>query len=253
MRRFAPLALAVLLALAGCENTTSDVETGINPPAAGLIFTGALTTALLGAEAAWVVDADALGELRCPIAELDSDDLRADYQGCLPESGLTSELFNGTLNLTVPQGTGLFDGTLSALGPDEAAATGSITGSASRAGDLLSADVTLGDIAWTELRSESPIADGFFDIDGDADEIRVTVDGGTWDRGQGRVYSFWLDDVVLLRGELDTCVIPVAGSFRAQRGNVEATIEFSEAAAAEGSVLVTITGEDEPSSLRPCG
>jgi len=253
VRRFVAVAALLVLAGPGCENTTSDVETGISPPAAGLIFTGALTTALLAAEAAWVVDVDVHGDLQCPVAEMDSDTLRAQYSGCEPESGLTSELFDGALNLTVPVGTGLFDGTLSALGPDGAVATGSITGSASSAGDFVAADVTLQEVAWTELRGESPIVEGFFDVDGDSDEITVMVDGASWDRGQGRVYTFWFEDVVVPRGSLDTCAIPVAGTFRAQRGNAQATVHFSEEAAAEGTVSVELLGEDEPSSLRPCG
>jgi hypothetical protein len=245
--------LSVLLLCVGCENTTSEIERGISPPAAGLTFTGALAGALLAAETAWVVDADALDELECPGAEMDSDDLRAEYADCVPDSGLTTDVLSGVLNLTVPVGTGLFDGTLSAFGSDESFATGSLTGSASRSGDLLSADVTLTDMAWADLRGETPVLNGFFDIDADADAITINVDGASWDRGETRDYTFWLEDVVVLRGELDNCVIPQSGSFRVQRDGVEANIEFSPEAAEEGVVSVTIIGQEESSSLRPCG
>lgn len=253
MRRVPTLVLGATLALVGCDDTTSPVETGISVPAAGLTFTGVLASALLGAEAAWVVDADEVDILDCPAAELDSDDLRAEYVDCVPNSGLTGDVFTGVLNLTVPAGTGLFDGTMSNFGSDDSTATGSITGSASRAGDLLSADVTLTAVAWADLRTESPVVDGFFDIDGDADEIVVNVDGGVWDRGQGRIYDFWLEDAVVPRGTFDTCVIPSGGSFMVQRDGVEARVEFSPEAAAEGVVSVRILGDEEPSSLRPCG
>ena len=171
----------------------------------------------------------------------------------MPDSGLTGDVLSGVFNLTVPAGTGLFDGTLSAMGPGESAATGSIIGSASRAGDLLSAEIDLVDVAWADLRGESPIVNAFYDIDGDANRITINVDGGTWDRGQARAYVFWLDGVVVPRGTLDTCVIPDAGTFRVQRDNIEATVVFSPEAAAEGTVSVSISGADEPASLRPCG
>jgi len=245
--------LIVAVALVGCQNTTSDVETGVSVPAAGLVFTGALASALLSAEAAWVVSAPEPDTLQCPVTDLDGDDLHAEYVDCLPESGLTSDVLAGAINLTVPAGTGLFDGTLSALGSGDSTATGSVTGSGSRAGDLLSADVTVTDLAWVELRTESPVINAFFAMDADADEAIVNVDGGVWDRGQGRVYDFWLEDVVVPRGAFDTCVIPEAGTFRVQRDNVEARIDFSPEAAADGAVSVNIIGGDDASSLRPCG
>ncbi len=247
------LAFAALAALVGCNATSSQVETGVSVPAAGLTFTGALASALLGAETAWVVDADDIDQLVCPGADLDGDDLRAEYIECVPESGLTGDVFSGSIELTVPAGSGLFDGDLTDLGSGDSTATGGITGSASRAGDLLSADVTLGEVQWADLRTESPVIDAFFDIDGDATEVVVNVDGGTWDRGEGRVYDFWFEDAVVPRGSFDTCVIPESGSFRVQRDNVEARIEFSPEAAAEGEVSVNIIGGDDVSSLRPCG
>lgn len=256
MRNRAALS-AVLLAASvvgtGCDDTSSTAERGVSPPAAGLVYTGAITGALLAAEIAWVVDADEPDLLVCPALSIEGDDLHGEYADCVPESGLTSDVFGGAMNLTVPIDSGLFDGTVSALGSGASTATGAVTGSASRAGDLLSADVTLSAVAWADLRGETPSVTAFYAMDGDADEIVVTVDGGVWDRGQGRVYDFWFEEVVVPRGELDTCTIPTGGTIRVQRDGVEAHIDFTPEAAEAGSVNVLVTGDDEPASLRPCG
>ena len=57
MRRVPALVLGATLALVGCDDTTSSVETGISVPAAGLTFTGVLASALLGRDAVAIGDA----------------------------------------------------------------------------------------------------------------------------------------------------------------------------------------------------
>lgn len=244
MKAFAPCVAALLL---GCADTDPAEETILTTDVAAEAVGAALHGATLVAElgAVWAAPVERIGG--CPSLSRDGERWTARYaEPCVPDAGHLSASFVGTVDATVPTGTGLFDGTATGFGPEDAASNGTFTGSASTLPGLLTADVDFEDLSWTLAGTEQGVAgligisleDGSYDIDADG----LAVRSGPLDE-----LIVDLDAVQVAAAPFSRCDAPVAGTARVQIADVEGVLDFT----VDGMTL-TLRGRDPVALLALC-
>jgi hypothetical protein len=249
MRRLC--AIAVLLIGTGCTGTQGQPERIISGDLAGQVVRAALMTGTLAAEIA-LNTAEPSGPGGCPSTTVDGDQLTLDYGGgCVPESAITLDSIGGSVDLIVAGGMGVLVGELQAFGFTDLPLSGSLSGDTSRAGDLLSADIDLEGLSWTEGGVENTL-DLLFEIEADTDGFLLNAGPATFVRGQPPEFFFWVEDVTVPRDGMGACFVPDGGSIRIERLGATAAITFSEETAASGSVSVIYNDTDEPDTFALC-
>jgi hypothetical protein len=246
----AALALLLPLVVAACQTTVPAPEPLLPRALVGQSMQAALMAATVGAEVAINV-ADPPGLATCPNGTHEGDDLTLDYgAGCFPASGITDETLGGAVQLTVAGGSGVFVGDLESMGFENLPLVGEISGSVSRAGDLLSADVEFRGLTWTEDGSEV-VADVLFEIAADADGFVFNASAANFMPGWQPDILFELEEVTATREGLGSCFVPDGGTLLLDRDSYTATIVFSEETASSGDVQIDYNDRDsEPFS--PC-
>jgi len=244
------LAATLLLAATGCENTGADTEAIISGELGIRVTTGSLMAATLATELALAVT-ETPEPGACPFASQDGDDLTLDFgTGCVPDSGTTTEPISGMARLIVAGGSGDFIGELQSLGFQDLPVVGEVSGSVTRAGDLLSADVQLTGLTWTDDGSDNAI-DALFELSADSEIFEVNVSAGDFVRGPPPDLLFELVDVQVPRGGMGACFVPQAGSAQLERLAATANLDFSSEAASSGVVSVSYNDRD-PDTLTLC-
>ncbi len=242
--------LILALVLAGCPTTEAPPDPILPASLAAQTSTAALMASTVAGELALnIAEPPGLGS--CPSGTWDGDVLTLDYgDGCVPESGVTTELVSGKAVVTVAGGSGVFVGDLESLGFADLPLMGEVSGSTSRAGDLLSADVEFVGLTWTEDGTEVSL-DGLLEVAADADGFVLNAASATFFAGWNPIVEVDMEEVTAARGDLGACFVPDGGTIRMERDSWDATIAYSPDVASSGTVTVTF-GDRDPETATPC-
>ena len=244
------LGLVLALMLAGCPTTEAPPDPILPASLAASTSTAALMASAVAGELALNV-AEPPGLGGCPSGTVDGDVLTLDWgAGCLPDSGITADLISGSAVITVAGGSGVFVGDVESMGFADLPLVGEVSGSTSRAGDLLSADVEFVGLTWTEEGTEVSL-DGLLEIAADADGFLLNASSATFFPGWAPVVELDLEEVTVARGELGACFVPDGGIARMERDSWDATIAYSPDVASSGTVTITF-GDRDPETSSPC-
>lgn len=248
-RNPAPVLLLAAIA-SGCPAAEPEPAPVISALLAGTASSSALMAATIAAELAICV-ADPPGPGGCPAGAQDGDSLTLSYgSGCVPDSGITGELISGQATLTVAGGSGVFIGDLETLGLPDLPLIGEVSGTTSRAGDLLAADVQFAGLSWT-LNGRDVTLDALFEVSADPDGLVLDASSGSFVPGPDVVVDFDVDGVGAAWGTMGACFVPAEGTIALERDTYTATIAYSPETAESGRVTV-LFGDREPESLAPC-
>jgi hypothetical protein len=168
----------------------------------------------------------------------------------VPDSEITTEVVSGQASLTVAGGSGYFVGDVESLGFVDLPLVGEVSGTTSRAGDLLSADVQFSGLTWTEDGSEVSL-DGVFMVAGDVDGFVINASSAVFFPGWTPNVEFDLEEITVARGELGACFLPDGGTVTMERDDYDATIAYSPEVASSGTVTITY-GDRDPETFSPC-
>lgn len=244
------LGLILALMLAGCPTTEAPPDPILPATLAGQTSSSALMASTIAGELAFNI-ADPPGLGGCPSGSVDGDVLTLSYgAGCVPDSGITTELVSGQAVVTVAGGSGVFVGDLESLGFENLPLVGEVSGTTSRAGDLLSADVEFVGLTWTEDGREVTF-DGLLEVAADGGGFVLNAASATFFAGWDPIIEVDLEEVTVARGELGACFVPDGGTIRMERDSWDATIVYSPDVAASGAVTV-LFGDRDPETAVPC-
>ena len=244
------LGMVLALTLAGCPTTEAPADPVIPVALAAQTSTAALMAATVAGELALNV-AEPPGLGGCPAGTVDGDVLTLTWgAGCVPDSGITAELVTGQAELTVASGSGYFVGDVAGLGFVDLPLIGEVSGTTSRAGPLLSADVQFAGLTWTENGSEVTF-DGLFEVAADADGFVLNASSAAFFPGWEPEVELDLVEVTAVRGALGACFVPDGGTIQLERDGYEAALAYSPGVAETGTVTVTFEDRD-PETYSPC-
>ena len=252
MRQLAPiLSLAVALSV-GCTNTGAGNDPLIPDELVLRAVRVASLSTLLGSELGLVVADPPQGGNSCPTVVRDGDQFLLDYgAGCVPDSGLTTELIAGTADLTVASGSGAFLGSITSFGVAPASLTASVSGSQSRAGDLFTVDLDLSDGLWVREGVESTW-NAFLEITGDQDTVSLFVDSGSLLGATAPAMRIDVGDIAVPRADLAGCFVPADGTLALFKDRGQANLTFSADSHASGNITANFNDHD-PATVGPCG
>jgi hypothetical protein len=245
--------VAALLPLvaAGCVNTGASNDPEIPDE---LVRRGVQSMSLAtlgGAELGSVISTPPDGFSTCPSAVQDGDGWTFDYglEGCVPDSGLTTDTVLGLIEVTVAEGSGAFIGSFTEMGVGESLLSGSISGDTSAAGDLLSVDLDLTGGTWLRGPASFELS-AFLEITGDADSVGLFVDAGQLTGSEGPL-SIDVDDAVIPREGFVACTVPAEGGMTLLRDVDRADLTFSSDSHQSGNVTANFSDRD-PSTVTVC-
>ncbi|MCO4773042.1 MAG: hypothetical protein KDA24_23615 [Deltaproteobacteria bacterium] len=252
MRRIL-LLTAALAAAPGCENTGAENDPLISNELVSRGLQVSSITTLVGAELSLVASAPPQGFTTCPTVTQDGDEWVFDYgvDGCVPDSGLTTDTMVGTIAVTVAGGSGAFLGSITEFGVGDSLLSAQVSGSTSTAGDLITADVDLGVATW-QRGQVSFTFEAFLEMEGDADQVSLFIDDGVL-LGSDEVALFVeADGASAPRASLAGCFVPSGGEMELLRELGRANLDFTEETHTSGSVSASHNDRD-PASVSPCG
>lgn len=252
MRRLLAGVLLPLVLGVGCVNTGAENDPEIPDELVRRSVQAMSLSTLVGAELSSVISSPPAGFASCPGVVQDDDSWMFDYgvDGCVPDSGLTTDTVLGVIEVTVAEGSGAFIGTFTEMGVTESVLSGSITGDTSAAGDLLSADLELTGGAW--MRGTATFSlDAFFEITGTADEVSLFVDGAQLGGAEDVPLLIDVDDAVTPSAGLVGCAVPAGGRMTLFRDAARADMTFSADSHASGNITANFSDRD-PAPVTAC-
>lgn len=243
---------AALLGASGCVNTGANAEPEIpNELVARSVQAMSLAT-LVGTEVGSIISAPPEGFSTCPAVEQDDDSWSFDYgtEGCVPDSGTTTETMVGFVSVTVAEGQGSFIGTVTEVGVGDQLLSGAILGDTLVSGDLLQADIDLSSGVWQRGAATFEL-ETFLELSGTADEVSLFVDAAVLSGAANPTVTIDVDEAITPRDGLVACAVPAAGSMTVYLDVHRADLTFSADSHASGNITPAFSDRD-PETVAAC-
>ena len=251
MRRLIAAAVLPFVLTLGCVNTGASNDPEIPDELVRRGVQAMSLATLVGAELGSVISTPPEGFSTCPSAVQDGDGWTFDYglEGCVPDSGLTTDTVLGLIEVTVAEGSGAFIGSFTEMGVGDSVLSGSISGDTSAAGDLLQVDLDLTAGTWLRGPATFELA-AFLEVTGDADGVGLFVDAGQLTGSEGPI-SIDVGDAVTPKEGLVACAVPAEGDMTLLRDVDRADLTFSPDSHGSGTVTANFSDRD-PATVTVC-